>query len=91
MPPAKGAASDTDHAVVEGRDADCCGKRSSLRPIPKSPQRHFSVTNGRIAVGSIEVIDRRTFLAVDVDGRIIGKFPTLRPAARALPIDGSPS
>jgi hypothetical protein len=87
---ANGTAPDTaDHAVVEGRDADCCGKRSPLRPISETPQRRYAVTSGRLAVGSVEVIDRRTFLAVDVDGNTIGRFPTLKLAVAALPDGGS--
>jgi hypothetical protein len=51
-------------------------------------QRRYSVTAGRLAVGTIEVDG--IFVAIDANGNIIGRFEKLLIAARALP-DGRAS
>jgi hypothetical protein len=61
------------------------GKRSpsSLPPLPTQ-----WVYDGQHFCGRVEVIDG-TFVAVDVDEKIIGRFKTLRQATRALPAGGA--
>jgi hypothetical protein len=66
------------------KDSDS-GKRSpsSLTPLPTQ-----WVYDGQHFCGRVEVIDG-TFVAVDVDEKIIGRFKTLRQATRALPAGGA--
>jgi hypothetical protein len=58
-------------------------RRDVLKPKPHRSQT-LAVTDGRIAVGAVEVLDN-IFIATDVYGEIIGTFSTLREATRALP------
>jgi hypothetical protein len=46
-------------------------------------QVHFAVSDGRVALGTIDVIDGM-FVATDINGIVIGKFTTLGEAARAI-------
>ena len=55
----------------------------SARPT----QAHFAVADGRVAAGTIQVVGE-TFVAIDTTGTEVGRFPTLREAARALPNGG---
>jgi hypothetical protein len=50
---------------------------------PNSPQAHFAVTDGRDALGTVDQIDG-AFVALDINGVIVGRFPTLRQAVRAF-------
>jgi hypothetical protein len=49
----------------------------------------YTVTDGRNAVGIVEMIDGR-YVAFDRDGTLIGRFQTLQHAVRALPYGGAP-
>ena len=64
-----------------------CGSTSS--PTSSFPQHRFSVTDGRVARGIVELIDR-LFVAIDVNGAIVGCFHTLRAAMRAFDDGGAP-
>jgi hypothetical protein len=44
---------------------------------------HWSVSDGRVAVGKVE-LRRGAFVAIDIAGNIVGSFSTLHEAARAL-------
>jgi hypothetical protein len=57
------------------------------KPPLKSTQAYF-VSDGRIACGTIEVVDGR-YVAFDVGGSIIGRFHDLKVAVRALPQGGA--
>jgi len=59
-----------------------CGKRNRSSRIDLF--RQYAVTDGRLAVGTIEIVDG-FFIALDIDGNIIGKFGTLTLPVRALP------
>jgi hypothetical protein len=43
------------------------------------------VADGRLAVGVVVVSARGVFTAITTDGVVIGTFPTLLAASRALP------
>jgi hypothetical protein len=60
------------------------GKKRSRSSLTPPGTRIFAVTDGRRAVGIITVI-ADSLIATDVSGEIIGTFPTLRDATRALP------
>ena len=49
----------------------------------------FSITDGRVAVGVIE-LDGETYRAIDTKGTVIGTFRDLAAAVRALPTVTSP-
>ena len=51
--------------------------------ISNLPQGHFAVTDGRVACGTIDLIDY-LFVAIDGRGATIGRFHTLRAAMRAF-------
>jgi hypothetical protein len=83
--PRKGAASATDGAVNRGLNDD---DRSSAKRRRRSSQENptsqtFAVTDGRIALGTVEVI-ARIYIATDTTGAEIGRFDSLREAARAF-------
>lgn len=59
-----------------------CGCPSS-RTSNRNPA-HFSVTDGRVACGTVDVVDG-AFIALDINGAVVGRFPPLRQAVRALP------
>ena len=59
-------------------------KRSTNSNSARAVQAAYSVTDGRDARGVVEVVDG-TFVAIDADGNTIGRFDSLRVAARALP------
>jgi hypothetical protein len=44
---------------------------------------HWSVTDGRTGVGTIE-LRGDGFVAIDLSGRVVGRFPTLHEAASVL-------
>jgi hypothetical protein len=46
-------------------------------------QAHFSVTDGRDALGTVDLIDG-AFVAVDVNGATVGRYASLRQAVRAF-------
>jgi hypothetical protein len=46
------------------------------------------VTDGRVALGVIKQIDRRTFLAVNSAGVTVGTFTSLQEASRAFVAEG---
>jgi hypothetical protein len=56
--------------------------RRSSREHPTS--RTFAVTDGRLSIGKIELVDG-FFTTIDIDGVIVGIFDTLRAASRAFP------
>jgi hypothetical protein len=66
----------------DARKADAFGQCTPSSPQQVAPQ--YAVTDGRLAVGTVEVIDGR-FVAFGLDGNIIGRFRELKPAVRALP------
>jgi hypothetical protein len=51
---------------------------------PSAFGKRLSVSDGRTAVGAIEQ-SSGGFLAIDIDGQLIGTFQTLTAASRALP------
>jgi hypothetical protein len=55
--------------------------RRSSRENPTS--QTFAVTDGRIAVGTIEVA-KGMFTSISIEGEIIGEFATLKEASRAF-------
>jgi hypothetical protein len=78
-----GAGPDAAVTAIEARK-DALGTRvvpSSRTPAPS--QTHYSVSSGRTALGTIEVIDGR-FVAVDTDGLVIVRNAAARGAR--LPI-----
>jgi len=42
------------------------------------------VTDGRVACGTVDVVDG-ALIALDINGAVVGRFPPLRQAVRALP------
>jgi hypothetical protein len=69
----------------ETQKADVFGCPSSSRtPHPNQ----YAVSDGRFAVGIVKVT-ASGFTAVDVAGRVIDTFSTLREAAAALPDGGA--
>ena len=80
----KGAAPATDGAVNRGQDDD----RSSAKRRRRFSREHptsqaFAVTDGRVSLGTVKVIDR-IYIATDATGTEIGLFDSLREAARAF-------
>jgi hypothetical protein len=59
------------------------GRRQSSRRSRNSPQLHFAITDGRTALGTVDVVGGR-FIGIGVDGHLIGKFNSLRDAVRAF-------
>lgn len=68
---------------VGPRRHDLASERSPSKKFPAEAQA-YAVTDGRDAVGTVE---RRGgyFVAIDGDGRIIGRYHDLKVAVRALP------
>jgi hypothetical protein len=64
-------------------------EKTRPRQRRRGPQsaRRVSICDGRDLVGVIDQIDD-AYIAVDVTGEMIGKFASLRAAARALPGGG---
>jgi len=58
-----------------------CGSPSS-RTSNRNPA-HFSVTDGRVACGTVDLING-AFVATDTSGAVVGRFPTLHQAMRAF-------
>jgi hypothetical protein len=77
-----GTASATDRAVNGGREVCTSGRRSPLSPHT-TPRQHLSVYSGRLALGTIDVING-VFTAYDASGALVGRFQPLRKAADAL-------
>ena len=67
---------------------DAFGKRSPSSRSQVFPQSQYAITDGRTAVGTVEIIDGY-YVAFDCHGSIIGRFQTLRHAVRALPYGGA--
>jgi len=81
-----GAASATDGAVNRGLNDDRSSAKRPRRFSRENPtSQTFAVTDGRIALGTVEVIDR-IYLATDTTGAEIGRFDSLREAARAFDV-----
>jgi hypothetical protein len=76
----KGAGS--EHRGDDGgaRKPDAIGKRNQTSTLPHV---FLQVTDGLIPVGTVE--HRGYFVALDIDGTIIGRFHDLKIAVRALP------
>lgn len=55
-------------------------------PGPR-PTQHFSIASGRDALGTIDLVVG-WYIARDLDGKIIGRFPTLK--ASVASFDGAP-
>jgi hypothetical protein len=53
------------------------------KKLAGTAQVHFSVTDGRVALGTIDVVDG-AFVALDINGAVVGQYPTLRQAVRAF-------
>jgi len=49
-----------------------------------SSSRQYAVTDGRIALGTVALING-AFVAVNRTGKVVGSFDTLAAAARSLP------
>jgi hypothetical protein len=72
------------------RKCDALGTRPPSSRSPKEPQPAcYGVSDGRFACGIVVPSARGTFIAIDRDGNVIGRFPTLREAATALPVGGA--
>jgi hypothetical protein len=52
-------------------------------------QTSYAVTSGRVALGSI-TLTAAGFVAIDSDGKTVGRFRTLREAMRAFPRERAP-
>jgi hypothetical protein len=70
------------------RRLDAVEQYQPSKTFPHPPQAHYAVTDGRDAVGTIEVYGGYYggyFVAFDRDGRLIGRFRDLKIAVRSLP------
>jgi hypothetical protein len=71
-------------------EAQKVGRHQPLRPPSKQNQAkaaRYSVTAGRTPLGTI-VETVTGFTAVTTDGTVVGRFASLRQAARAFPTGG---
>jgi hypothetical protein len=50
----------------------------------KGSATHWSVCDGRVTVGHVDQRDKK-FVAIDINGQVVGEFPTLVAAAAAMP------
>jgi hypothetical protein len=69
-------------SVDGGRKARALEKRCPSTPNSPTAQT-LSVTDGRTALGTVELIDR-IYIATDTTGTEIGRFDSLREATRAF-------
>jgi len=80
------------HRVDDGRARKDKGKVTRSNRRPSKPEifkgQSFAVNDGRHACGVVELTGG-AFTAIDLNGRVVGKFGTLREASRAFP-DGRP-
>ena len=53
------------------------------KKLAGTAQVHFSVTDGRVACGTVDLING-AFVATDTSGAVVGRFPTLHQAMRAF-------
>lgn len=49
--------------------------------------RHWSITDGRVAIGTVDLVDDGAYVARDLAGRVIGTFDSLLLAAAAFDMD----
>ncbi len=84
---AQNGAAPATNSVNEGR-VDALGTSTPDSRSHINPQT-FYVTDGRIPIGTVEVIGG-SYVAVNADGQVIGRFGTLRLATRALPAGRAP-
>jgi hypothetical protein len=86
----KGVGPGIASTIFEARSVVQSQKHRSFSASPNSVQAHFSVSDGRTTVGTVQVIDG-AFVATDINGKFFGTFSSLRAAARALhPPGGAP-
>jgi hypothetical protein len=83
----KGSGVGTDNAVLDARKADQFERLIDPTDTPSKPARQYAVSDGRDAVGTVEHRGEY-FVAIDIDGTVIGRFQDLKTAARALPEGG---
>jgi hypothetical protein len=78
----KGAAAVT-YDANGGQTRNAIADRDASSSL-EHPHSQYAVTDGRPAIGTVEIVDGH-FIALDVDGNIVGKFGTLMLAVRVLP------
>ncbi len=79
-----GEASATDGAVNRGLNEDRSNAKRPCRSIRENPaSQAFAVTDGGLSVGTVKLIDR-IYIATDTTYTEIGRFDSLREAARAF-------
>jgi hypothetical protein len=46
--------------------------------------RHWAITDGRTAIGTVDLADDGAFIARDLAGKVVGRFDSLLLASRAF-------
>jgi hypothetical protein len=80
------------HKKPNRRTGDAAARKvaiSQKNGLPNSQTadaKQYAVTSGRTALGSVK-LTAAAFVAIDSDGKTVGRFRTLREAVRAFPRD----
>lgn len=79
-PPQRVDAAGTRSKAISGKSPSPSRKNGTT-------QAHYSVTAGRVTLGTIEMVDG-IFTAITPEGVVVGEFGSLREAAATLPNGG---
>ena len=47
---------------------------------------HWSITDGRVAIGTVDLADDGAYVARDARGRVVGRYGSVKAATAALPV-----